>query len=1194
MPVYQVGEKEYELPEGLSQEETGYALQQLYLRDNPQETTEQPQPVSQPFPAPKSSLDTETLSYDDDWLRASRIVHKMNEGQQWQGTNADLAEYGLDYMGWFNYNLPKMAYEANQLKAAPQEQKEAFLYLMDSYDNLELSWGGVGRFFKGVATDPTTYAGLASLGIGTAAAQGTKQATKAGLKELLKKGMRTGIVAGVEGSIYAGTDNLIRQNIEVDAGRKAEVDSTELAVTTAAGGLLGFAGGTVLDAAASRISSLFQSGDGNKTQREATEGTGEELSTLVERLREAQQGSDAASQTVAGQGDEAAGELLRNVTLDDLNVPGLNTNIPFESISLEEQTAIARNIATELKGMDTAQVEAIMEELKTSRMTLAEFNRFKTATLAARDEAAKEAYEWATLLRAETNRDYQAELFVEFDRAYAQLGALKKMDDALSSDSGQVLGKRKGRLNLKDVDFDNPDSFIGLMERTEQQVEVDAVRRDYAEQIKAAEDAGDWGEADRLKVMRALETEDELTKLVTDPHHGLPEGRFTRGVLKFNELAISNVFSATTVLINLVPSGIKTLLRPAMDAFLSDPFEEATRRQMLATYSAMGASIRSAANAAVAAFRYEQSVLTRESGRLMEGELAMGGNKVSGKIAGSLRFLPRVLNASDEFLGQIAYQGFIAGNETAYAFKEGTRQGMKGGRLDSFIRQHVDAALKDAYGTKGGDEALRTVINKGRNLGHTGERLAQYVKTEVNRSGDALRHGKDEDGLDYTRDLLYKRAFSGKGWSSKAAQKYEEVVAAVPIWRVFGQLFFRTPVRVFEEGIRLTPGVQILAPNFMADLAGKNGRLAQVKARGEALASFSIAGMIMQEYAKGNMTGDGAYDHWKQQRSRTDADLPEPYTLKDDDGSTWSYRNFDPFATPAKIIVNAMERYEDLATREQQGEFIAKADKDRVLASISVGTMAISTALRDANLLSGVDGLIDLFKYGSNPEDNENGGLKFIASKLRMLVPNTLHKIAKTNDPTLDDPATFWQMIESQVMFGASLGTMNKTSSKSYDVLGNVRQINDTGALWNIFSASTPEERAKGRTDAELRVLRGMDRLSRQTGMTFALPTKHRLLPGVDLRERRTSDGKETLYDRWVRYYRDLPVTEQLDAVMGAGMPVGTKEINGATVTVVNQILSKSRDAAFSRLMAEETKVMQGFIEGKIREAEVRSGFWDQ
>ena len=268
MPVYQIGSKEYELPDGLSEEDRGYALQQLYLRDKPQEQPqENPQeqqkpsistPSSVPYPAPADSIDPDLLSGDSHWLRASQAIYRLNEGQDWQGEDSELAEYGLDYMGWFNYNLPKMGYEAAQLKKAPQEHKEAFLYLMDAYDNLEMSWGGTGRFFKRVLADPTTYAGLASLCIGTAAATGAKQATKVGLREVLKQSLKVGVVAGVEGAVYAVTDNLIRQGVEVDAGRKEEIDKTELAVTTTVGGFAGLTLGTAMDAAAGQISKAFK------------------------------------------------------------------------------------------------------------------------------------------------------------------------------------------------------------------------------------------------------------------------------------------------------------------------------------------------------------------------------------------------------------------------------------------------------------------------------------------------------------------------------------------------------------------------------------------------------------------------------------------------------------------------------------------------------------------------------------------------------------------------------------------------------------------------------------------------------------------------------------------------------------------------------------------------------------------------
>ena len=33
--------------------------------------------------------------------------------------------------------------------------------------------------------------------------------------------------------------------------------------------------------------------------------------------------------------------------------------------------------------------------------------------------------------------------------------------------------------------------------------------------------------------------------------------------------------------------------------------------------------------------------------------------------------------------------------------------------------------------------------------------------------------------------------------------------------KVFGQIFFRTPIRVMEVGVRMTPGVQFFAPKYL-------------------------------------------------------------------------------------------------------------------------------------------------------------------------------------------------------------------------------------------------------------------------------------------------------------------------------------------------------------------------------------------
>jgi hypothetical protein len=358
--------------------------------------------------------------------------------------------------------------------------------------------------------------------------------------------------------------------------------------------------------------------------------------------------------------------------------------------------------------------------------------------------------------------------------------------------------------------------------------------------------------------------------------------------------------------------------------------------------------------------------------------------------------------------------------------------------------------------------------------------------------------------------------------------------------------------------------------------------------------SLAATSAVLTLYAQGRITGDGAYSDWRQQRARGDSDLPEPYTIRFDDGSTWSYRNFDPLATPLKIMINGLERYENLVRRERQGEFVAKTEWDRAKAAVSVGTGAIAQAIRDANLMAGVDALLTLGEDATDPEKSDAAMLKFLGEKLRTLVPNTMQKIAKTNDPTIDDPTTFWQMVESKVLFGGTLGAYERSAPKSYDFLGNVRQMGDEGVMWNIFSLSTPEERAKGMNEQQLDVLRKLDYISKQTGTTFAAPNKHRLMGNTDLRKTMTADGQESLYDRWQRYYKEQQPEVGLSQILNAGLPVGTQSISGPVVQQVNRYINSLRDAAFYRLMAEEAGVQQGVIQNLHRKAEVKAGFWDQ
>lgn len=1214
MAVYEINGARYGLPDDLTGEQLEETL--MYLSSQDMEGTQ----TTPQFGPVRDSIDPHTLTEDRDWMEASRVIYRMNKGEDWKGDDEGLAQYGLEFMGMFNYNLPKMAVDTNRISQASQHEKEAFLYLMDSYDNLEMSWGGVGRFFKGVLTDPTTYVGLGTLGIGTAAAQGGKAATKQGIRQLLRQGLRAGSIGAVEGAMYAGADNAMRQTVRIEAGRQEGFDVGQAGRAVGTGAAVGLVGATVLDAGVNRIRQVFLN---NRVVDEApvTPRTTEGVEPTVPRQDEApadtpsptpkeapsedltQAPAEVSSRPNAStsasvdqrllEGPEAGPTgglpasiarepdgLFEYTKLDDLPVSKSMTDIPYKRQTIQENVQKAMRLAQELKNLHHTQIDDIAEQLRTREMTLKEFEEFMLSTKLARDWAAKERAMVTARLHGDVSPEEAVRLKAKEDELGELFSRLESMDEALGSHSGYMLRQRQEGLQFKQLPTDDPEEFARQVFKAEETAQMRQLKQSYNHRIEKAIADGDYGEAARLSTLRNMEVDGHLENQL---------GKEPGFIRKLNEAVISNVFSATTLAVNFVPSAAKVLYRPILNTVLTNPFEAATRREMTATYSAMASSVNTAWRAALAAFKYEQALLTRESARMLEGELAIKGLK-----GGAIRFIPRLLNATDEFLSHMTYQGFIAGEVAGEAHEAGLRQGLKGKALDRHVKEQVKIAIERSYTSPADEHAVRAILNKGINLGLTGEKLANYVKREAVKNPVALRHGNNEEGLNYVRDVLYKRAFSGENTASKIAQRYEQMVNDAPVLRLMGQLFFRTPVRVFEEGVRMTPGIQLVAPNFIKDLRGVNGHRAQVRAQGEALMSLAMTGTVLTLYAQGAITGDGAYSHWKQQRARGDSDLPEPYTIQMPDGSTWSYRNFDPLATPVKIIVNGLERYEQLSMRQRQGEFINKEEWDKALAAVTVGTGAIAQAIRDASLMSGLDGALELAENLADPENREGAGLKYLGERLKWLVPNTLHKIAKSNDPEIDDPATFWQTVESRLLSGATLGAHDKTTPKSYDALGNVRTIADVGAMWNIFSTATPEERAKGKSELELEVLQKLDHLSKQTGVIFDTPYVHRMTGKLDLRTQLTSDGDETLYDRWQRYYKEMAPEQLLAPILNAGAPVGTASFNGATVSLVRSTINQLRDAAFYRLMAEEAEVTEQVIQNLIRKSEVQSGFWDQ
>lgn len=100
MAVYEINGARYELPDDLQGDQLNETLMYLSQAEAPQE--EAPAPADVQFGPVAEDIDPDTLASNQDWLNASRVLYQMNEGQPFQGSDQELAEWGLDMMGWFN------------------------------------------------------------------------------------------------------------------------------------------------------------------------------------------------------------------------------------------------------------------------------------------------------------------------------------------------------------------------------------------------------------------------------------------------------------------------------------------------------------------------------------------------------------------------------------------------------------------------------------------------------------------------------------------------------------------------------------------------------------------------------------------------------------------------------------------------------------------------------------------------------------------------------------------------------------------------------------------------------------------------------------------------------------------------------------------------------------------------------------
>jgi len=154
-------------------------------------------------------------------------------------TPEEFAQWGIEKIGWLNYNISGLGYDTYRLNKFHKHNPEtamAFNYLMQQYGKLPMfTWNGTKRFFKGVMSDPTTYAGLGTLGVGLAGRTFGQVASKGALTKALNTAIHPNAVTLYEGALFGAADDYLRQNIEINAEKMTEYDFKRMGIASGTG-----------------------------------------------------------------------------------------------------------------------------------------------------------------------------------------------------------------------------------------------------------------------------------------------------------------------------------------------------------------------------------------------------------------------------------------------------------------------------------------------------------------------------------------------------------------------------------------------------------------------------------------------------------------------------------------------------------------------------------------------------------------------------------------------------------------------------------------------------------------------------------------------------------------------------------------------------------------------------------------------
>ena len=1133
-------------------------------------------------------------------INSSRRWLTKTTGEDWtkQGDGEVIEQY-YETMRDYEHNLTSSLSLAAGLRGDKYEEQDRqdLRYMMENWDRTvpfwkeeSGKWAAAGDFLEALGSDVTTYAGLATGGLGTLTGQAAKQAAKQGVMQAVKAYGKQGAKWGaIEGTAIGGLHSVGNQGIRMETGQQDEFDFGNLAVG-AGGGLLfgGILGGAVGGAAgglkALRPEKVVPSGtmvDGRTTlnpksltkiiKEEKVEG-----GTLVTNPDGTQ-----VKITSAGKNKWEVGDADGNVTtfsgtkaklLDDLDTEAkakVRAETAAKRKSLKEDLSpdevnaemLAEREARE--ALEAGDVISHAQELairnaddtrirEVRRKDFDDFHANIKTTVYARADKAGSTAEQKALAEAEINKTMK-----DFDINVEDFD----LDDVIEKLVKNLnKGKDKGRLTnfslavedeaLKraiNLHKDNSSEFLPAFKQWDRlftkngEIATEAGRTLQMQKNRSRMTAQQQLEL-MEGVLKAKDGEEvrQLVKAISER----PLSKATKVTKVINEYFVHNILTAgSTMAVNLVSSMMHMSYR-SIEKSAGGMMRLNTRQakegmvELYQSWSNIGFALQNAKNA----MAESKTIMSQRafSDTLEDvSETHLGRDyKLSEGFAGMAKegegLLDHVANAAGNM-------NRLVGRRVMFGTDELVKSMAFRGHMESkFIMKNLDegATFSDAVRKAKADTDI--LVKSHMDDVAAGRKLSR--NKDIREAMDNAERATFQN--DYKSDM-----FGSIGRvSATVRSKFPVLTIVVP--------FIRTPANLLSFVGERTPLLQVASKEIREML---NGTPAQ---RGTAEAALAM-GTAMWAMAAGMATGGMLTGAGAQDRGRKNVAMGNdvlPHSIVHEDGSSTSIRRYDPFSRFMLTmgIVHDTFKYQDEQSQKE------------LYAELAVGT---ARSLISMPSLTGVSQLFDTLG-DPNTKGMATKGEAYAAKTLAAFMPyyRLYEEIYSGNENMIPEIKKIEDAINARP-HALSLLTrgFHQSADVKRDAIFGQPLIKDDMIL---AVSGLPHHEVNG-NEQEKNVLREMDRLGMSVGN---LSKKSGTLGNQVLTEFDVDDvTNRSVYDLLQETVGTVKLggktlVEALETQMNTNMYVnsftdptrrtGAKEIEGQRIAALNKVISAYRQAA--------------------------------